>query len=165
MGLFDKFVKKEEGIEAEPGKIYAPIKGKYIAVQDIPDPVFSSGAVGKGCGIEPTEEKVYAPVTGTASMVADTKHGIGITTKEGAEFLIHVGIDTVDMQGKGFDVKIKQGDSVKAGQLLMTFSMDAIRAAGHPVCTAFLLTNPDEYEDFEIYTGKDYAAKEEAGRI
>lgn len=163
MGLFDRFMKKEEEPAAKKGIIYAPVTGTYIPLAEIPDEVFSQGFVGQGCGIVPAEGKVYAPADGEVTTVADTGHAVGIRTAEGGEFLIHVGIDTVDMGGKGFAPKVKQGGKVKMGQLLLEFDSSAIKAAGHPDITAFLLTNSDDYPDFQIRTGRAYTAKEEAG--
>lgn len=165
MGFFDRFTKKEEGPAAKKGMIYAPVTGAYIPLAEIPDEVFSQGFVGQGCGIIPAEGKVYAPADGEVTTVADTGHAVGIRTAEGGEFLIHVGIDTVDMGGKGFAPKVKQGSRVKMGQLLLEFDASAIKAAGPPDITAFLLTNSDAYPDFKIHTGKTYTAKEEAGTI
>lgn len=165
MGFFGRFAKKEDVPEAKKGIIYAPVTGTYIPLAEIPDEVFSQGFVGQGCGIVPAEGKVYAPVDGEVTTVADTGHAVGIRTAEGGEFLIHVGIDTVDMGGKGFLPKVRQGSKVKMGQLLLEFDMSAIKAAGHPDITVFLLTNSDEYPDFQIHTGKAYAAKEEAGNM
>ncbi|MDO4326231.1 MAG: PTS glucose transporter subunit IIA [bacterium] len=160
MGLFDKiFAKKETkgkktGTEnssaCEPLTVYAPLSGKAMPLGDIPDPVFSQGILGPGCGIEPSEGAVYAPFHGEISFVADTKHAVGISSPDGMELMIHVGLDTVDMGGKGFDVKVKQGQKVHKGELLLTFSFDDIRAAGHPSTTAVLLTNGSDYAEVKL---------------
>lgn len=157
MGLFDKLLHKKEtraneGIDtqAAPFTICAPFSGKVIPVHDIPDPVFSEGIVGLGCGIEPEEETVYAPFDGVISQIAETKHAIGITSTDGMELLIHVGIDTVDMNGKGFDTLVTEGQRVKAGQPLLTFSLSQIEAAGHPTTTAVLLTNHEDFSALNL---------------
>lgn len=165
MGIFDKFKKKDEVPAEEKGKIFAPIAGRYIPLADIPDEVFSQGILGQGCGVEPEEGKVYAPVSGEITTVADTKHAIGILCAEGGEFLIHVGIDTVDMNGDGFSPKVKKGDRVKMGQLLLEFDPEKIKAASHPTTTAFLLTNSDDYPNFSLRTGEIYPVKAEIGTI
>lgn len=166
MGLFDRFKKSEKmDIQVEPGALYAPVGGRYIPLKEIPDPVFSAGTLGDGCGIEPDEEKVYAPIDCKVSMIAETRHAIGLLGKNGEEFLIHVGMDTVDMNGKGFSLKTEQGSQVKAGQLLLEFDREEIKRAGHPVTTAFVLTNSSDYPEFHIDTGKEYHAGEKMGHI
>lgn len=152
MGLFDKlFEKKEKKAEpefnCEPLTVYAPLRGKAIPLAQIPDPVFSEGVLGPGCGIEPEDEAVYAPFHGEITSVAETKHAVGIVSRDGMELLIHVGIDTVAMNGKGFSVKVKEGQKVKKGDLLLTFSLADIKEAGHPSTTAVLVTNGDEYKE------------------
>ncbi len=159
MGILDRF-KKNSGLEVteKPGCIYAPVSGKYISLKEVNDGVFSEGVLGGGCGIIPEKGKLYAPVGGTISTVADTGHAIGITTGDNAEYLLHIGLDTVDMGGKGFDVKVKPGSAVKAGQLLVEFDMEAIKKAGHKTTTMFVLTNEDDFEKLEIHTGNRYDA-------
>lgn len=146
------------------GGIYAPITGQYIPLEKIPDEVFSQGILGQGCSIEPEEGLVVAPVNGTVTQVADTKHAVGISTEDGADFLIHVGMDTVDMKGDGFTVKVKAGDKVSCGQTLLIFDMKKIRAAGHPTTTAFVLTNSDDFSKLEIENGKRFEKTEKIGQ-
>ena len=153
MGLFDKlFGTKEEVIEVavEKNTLYLPIEGEVITLSEIGDGVFSDGVLGKGCGIKPKEEKVYAPVNGTVTTVADTKHAVGLLSEDGVEVLIHVGMDTVDMNGSGFEVLVKPDQKVKCGQLLLKFSADKIKAAGHPTTTAFVVTNSDDYSNVTV---------------
>ncbi len=166
MGFFDRF-RENKGIDiqAEKGKIYAPISGSYIPLEEIADPVFSSGTLGKGCGIDPAEGVVYAPIEGTISTVAETQHALGITGTSGEEYLIHVGMDTVDMAGRGFSVKVEAGEKVQAGQLILEFDMGEIEKARHPATTAFVLTNSDEYPSYAIDAGKTYRAGEEIGQV
>ncbi len=141
---------KELVIEhAEENAVYAPVSGNLIAMEKIPDPTFSAGILGKTIGIEPADGTVYAPFEGTAVQVSDTGHAIGLVNADGLELLIHVGVDTVDMGGQGFDVKIKQGDSVRAGQELLTFERKAIADAGHPDVVMVIVLNPDNYSDIE----------------
>ncbi|MCF0135843.1 MAG: PTS glucose transporter subunit IIA [Lachnospiraceae bacterium] len=158
MGLFD-FLKKSSvpasvPVEEVPGTILQPIEGKIIPLADIADGVFSEGVLGNGCGVIPAAEAVYAPISGTISTVADTKHAVGIEG-DGVEMLIHVGLETVSMNGKGFDVKVKEGDQVKAGQLLMTFSLNEMsKAEGVTSTSAILVTNSDDLPCCEqLFTG------------
>ncbi len=130
--------------------IKKPVEGKVIAREDIPDATFASGVLGDGVAIEPTAEVVYAPFDGTISTVAESKHAVGITGKDEMELLIHVGVDTVAMNGDGFTPLVKEGDTVKAGQKLLTFSKAKIAAAGHPDCVVVLLTNAEDFSDFAI---------------
>ena len=127
--------------------VAAPVKGQAIALADAPDEVFSSEAMGKGAAIEPAEGKVYAPCDGELTTFFPTGHAIGITSPAGVEVLIHVGVDTVDMDGKGFTPKKKQGDTVKKGDLLLEFSIDEIKAAGHPATTMVIITNTDDFAE------------------
>ena len=152
MGLFDKLLKKEQAIEVKTEKntLYLPIEGEVISLEEIGDGVFSAEVLGKGCGIKPTEETVYAPANGTVSSVAGTKHAIGIMTEDGIELLIHVGMDTVDMNGSGFEVLVKPDQKVKCGQPLLKFSMSKIKAAGHPTTTAFVVTNTDDLVEVTV---------------
>lgn len=134
--------------------IYCPITGNVIPREDIPDPIFAGGILGDGAGIEPEIGEVYAPFDGKISSVTDSKHAIGLEGPAGLEVLIHVGIDTVQMNGDGFEVFVKAGDTVKAGDKLMNFSIDKIKAAGYSTTTAFVIANTDAYSKIDIKTGK-----------
>lgn len=151
MGFLNKMFggKQEEAvpaIETEKNSIYAPVSGTAITLAEINDGVFSDGVLGQGCGIKPDSETVAAPFHGTVTQVADTKHAVGVLNDDGVEVLIHVGIDTVSMEGKGFTAHVKVGDKVKCGQKLLTFSRRAITEAGFPDTTAIIVTNTDDYE-------------------
>ena len=128
-------------------EIKSPMNGTVIPLSEVPDAVFSSEMLGKGFGVEPSEGKAYAPVDGEVTTVFDTKHAIGLMSKHGVELLIHIGMDTVKLNGKGFDVKVKTGDQVKAGDLLAEFDMDLIKGEGYPVTTAVVVTNTDDCEE------------------
>ncbi len=123
----------------------APLTGKVVKLGDVPDAVFSSGALGEGAAILPTEGKVTAPCDCEVSAMMDTKHAIGLTTSEGMELLIHVGLDTVELNGKFFEYHVKEGDKVKRGDLLMTFDPKGIENAGYKLHTPVLVTNADDY--------------------
>lgn len=145
--------KEEENVStAGSGEkiLYAPLKGNVIKREAIPDDTFASGVLGDGVGIEPEEPEVVAPFDGEISSVADTFHAIGITGPGGMEVLIHVGVDTVNMQGDGFELFVSEGDKVKAGQKLIGFDMEKIAAAGYCATTAVLLTNSDDYEGLQV---------------
>lgn len=138
---------KTEAAKKNKVSIAAPIKGNVVALADVKDEVFSSESMGKGIAIEPEEGKVYAPADGVISTFFPTGHAIGITTDLGAEILIHVGMDTVEMNGDGFEPQKSQGDKVKKGDLLLKFNIDKIKAARHPVTTPVIITNSDDYAD------------------
>lgn len=140
-------------ISCEKGKVYAPIKGNVIPSAKIPDDTFAAGVLGEGVGIEPVLGVVYAPFDGEISSTTDTKHAIGISSPDGMELLIHVGVNTVAMNGDGFELFCAEGDNVKAGQKLMTFDIDKIKAAGYSTTTAVLVTNSDDYAGLTINEG------------
>lgn len=142
----------EDGVSAEDGEraLFAPLKGNIIKREEIPDETFASGVLGDGVGIEPENGEVVAPFDGEISTVTDTCHAVGISGPEGMEVLIHVGIDTVNMKGEGFKLLVSEGEKVKAGQKLLAFDIEKIKAAGYSTVTAVLLTNSDDYPDFTI---------------
>lgn len=147
-------VEKMEGSNGET-VLYAPIPGNVVSREKIPDDTFASGVLGDGVGIEPEKGEVVAPCDGEISSLTDTRHAIGITGPGEMEVLIHVGVDTVKMNGDGFELYVNEGDRVKAGQKLMTFDIEKIKAAGFSTTSAVLLTNSDDYSSCEIVkTGK-----------
>ncbi|MBO6310957.1 MAG: PTS glucose transporter subunit IIA [Oribacterium sp.] len=137
-------------ITCEAGTILAPIDGNVIPQDKIPDETFASGVLGAGVGIEPEGEVVYAPFDGEVSSVAESKHAIGLSGPGDMEVLIHVGIDTVAMNGEGFEPLVEDGDKVKAGQPILRFSKAAIKAADHPDVVVVLLTNSDDYNEVSV---------------
>lgn len=146
----EKAVKVKEGqpvLNIGIKEIKSPISGKVIELEKVNDPVFSSGAMGKGVAIEPVDNKVYAPFNGTIEFIADTKHAIGLLSEDGVEVLIHVGMDTVKMEGRGFSVKTSVNSKVKAGDLLLEFDRNIIEKEGYSLITPVVITNADNYED------------------
>ena len=140
-------------IQTEANTVYAPFQGTVIPVEEIGDGVFSSGVLGQGVGMKPEEETVYAPFDGKIVQIAETKHAIGILSNDNVELLIHVGMDTVAMNGKGFDILVSEGDTVRCGQKLMTFSKKAIADAGYPDTTAIVVTNSADFSCIKPQTG------------
>ena len=146
---------EEVTVDGTAKKLYAPIQGTIVPRNEIPDDTFAAGVLGDGVGIDPEEGVVVAPFDGEISSVTDTKHAIGITGPADMEVLIHVGVDTVNMKGDGFELLVEEGQKVKAGQKLMTFDIAKIKAAGYSPVAAVLLTNSDDYPDFKVVkTGK-----------
>lgn len=142
----------------EAGAVYAPVSGNVVAMENIPDPTFSAGVLGWTLGVEPSEGVVYAPFDGKVEQAADTGHAVGLVSADGLEVLIHIGVDTVEMGGTGFDMKVKEGDEVKAGQTLMAFDRRAIADAGHPDVAVVIVLNADEYGKVEAVAEGTVAA-------
>lgn len=140
---------KEEKVE-NVCVIVAPIEGNAISLEEVGDGVFSEGMLGKGVAIEPTIGRAVSPVDGTVSTVFETKHAVGLTSDNGVEVLIHIGLDTVKLNGKHFSTHVKAGDKVKAGDLLVEFDIEKIKEAGYPIVTPIIITNTDSYEDVEV---------------
>ena len=140
-------------IRCQPGTVYAPVSGNAIPSEKIPDETFATGVLGRGVGIEPTEGIVVAPFDGEISSVTDTQHAVGISSPDGMEVLIHVGVDTVAMQGDGFQCFVKEGQKVQAGDKLIVFDRAKIAAAGHPDVVVVLVTNSDDYENLATKVG------------
>ena len=142
--------KKPENTEnkmLEKEVVYSPLKGTVKKLSEAEDEAFASGALGKGAAVVPTEGKVVAPADGTIVTLFPTNHAIAIETNSGAELLIHVGLDTVQLDGKYFYPKVKEGDTVKTGDLMLEFDIDEIKKAGYVLTTPVIVTNTDEYLD------------------
>ena len=133
--------------------IKAPLAGRLVALEDVPDEAFASGVLGKGIAIDPSEGCVVAPADCTVATLFPTGHAIGLITDKGVELLIHIGIDTVELEGNYFRAKVQQGDQVKAGQTLIEFDVDKIKAAGYRVVTPVLVTNYARYFDIVTVDG------------
>jgi len=132
-------------VSPSEGVIQTPIVGDVVALSNVNDPVFSSGAMGQGIAVKPSQDVVYAPADAEVTIVFPTGHAYGLKTANGAEILIHVGIDTVTMNGEGFEQKVAQGDKVKAGDVLGTFDSNKIAAAGLDDTTMVIVTNTADY--------------------
>ena len=142
--------KKDGNKILEKEILTSPLIGEVMALEEVPDEAFSSGVVGKGVAILPSEGKVIAPADGTVMTIFPTGHALGLITDKGTEILIHIGIDTVKLNGQYFQAKVKQGDTVKRGQVLVEFDLEKIKAAGYPVITPVLITNFQQYLDIIV---------------
>lgn len=136
--MFDFFKKKEP-------VLYAPIKGKCIALEEVPDQVFAQKMMGDGVAFIPHSNQVFAPCDATISMIASTKHAIGLVNQEGVEILIHIGLDTVNYQGKGFQLNVKKSQKVKKGDLLVTFDKEFFEKENVSLVTPMIITNHSNY--------------------
>ena len=144
--------------------IAAPLKGEVVALENVNDPVFSSGAMGKGAAIKPSGNQVVAPFDGEVQIAFPTGHAYGLKSDKGAEVLIHIGIDTVSLDGKGFDAKVQANQRVKKGDVLATFDSSVITEAGLDDTTMVIVTNTADFEDVSsvatgsVVEGADFIA-------
>jgi PTS system sucrose-specific IIC component len=125
--------------------VASPVKGKVVAMQDVPDDTFAAEVLGLGAAVIPSEGVVKAPANGRVDTFFDTNHAIGLTLDNGMELLIHVGVNTVELQGEGFKGHVATGDRVKRGQTLITFDKELIESKGYNTVTPVIITNPDDY--------------------
>ena len=145
---------KKEQIVVMNEIIKAPVKGTILPLEQASDEAFSSGVLGKGAIIEPDEGIVYAPFDGVIESLLPTNHAVGMRSDKGAEILIHVGVDTVQLNGKCFNSLVKQGDKVVTGQQLISFDIQGIKDAGYKTQTMVILVNSDNYKDIKITESK-----------
>jgi PTS system beta-glucosides-specific IIC component len=143
-------LREEKKPLVEKIEISSPMTGKVLDIEKVPDEVFSSGALGQGVAILPTDGKVVAPSDGTVFNLMDIKHAVALTTDSGCEILIHVGLDTVQLEGKPFEYHVTEGQKVKKGDLLLTADLKMITDAGYKIHTPVLVTNSDDYVSVKI---------------
>ncbi|WP_121610742.1 beta-glucoside-specific PTS transporter subunit IIABC [Mesobacillus foraminis] len=135
--------------------VESPFNGQVIPLSEVPDEVFNSGAMGQGVAIEPADNKLYAPFDGTVVMVAPTKHSIGLRSESGVELLVHIGLDTVTLDGKPFTLKVNDGDKIRKGETLIEFDKEFIHAQGLKTITPVIITNSHAYEEVIIEDRKE----------
>ncbi|NLQ13657.1 PTS glucose transporter subunit IIA [Olsenella sp. KGMB02461] len=136
---------------ANPNTITAPVTGAVINRIDVESDVFAQGLLGRGCGIRPQEDVIYAPANGTVTVqYAGSRHAFGMASDGGAQIVVHVGLGTVAMEGKGFTYLVHQGDSVKAGQPVLAFSREAITEAGYDPIVTIAIVNSDDFSRIEL---------------
>jgi PTS system glucose-specific IIA component len=145
--MFNKLFGKKEVKKEET--IVAPLTGKIVSIEEVPDPTFAQKMMGDGIAIEPTEGVVVSPVDGEIVQFFHTKHAIGIQSESGAEILIHVGLETVGMNGEGFEGHVNVGDKVKAGDKLLSFDLELIREKAASTVTPIVITNGDAVESLD----------------
>lgn len=143
----DANVDADADVQIKQEVFVAPVAGEVVALEDVDDEVFASGSVGKGVAVKPSEGTIVAPADGEVTMLFKTGHAVGITTASGAELLIHIGIDTVQLDGRGFEAQVKMGDSVKQGQPLVTFDRDVLASEGYDDTVIFLVSNSASFRD------------------
>ena len=153
--MFGFFKRKEK-----ENVIYSPCNGQIVPLTEVPDPVFSEKVLGDGFAVIPAEGKIYAPTDGEVTMVFDTLHAIGLTSSQGTELLIHIGLDTVTLAGEPFTAYITAGDKVKKGDLLMEVDLDKIKTAGLNCITPVLINNTDAYDKISLQKEGDISLDE-----
>ena len=122
--------------------VYSPCSGKVHILEDSTDPAFNDGSMGKGCYIVPESDYLYSPIDGTVLMVFPTKHALGLRSKDGTEMLIHIGIDTVELKGKYFEIEVNKGDKINAGDLIASVDFNAIKTLNYKTDLFVIVTNP-----------------------
>lgn len=149
---------ENDGFVPEANTVYAPVKGEVLALSEVADETFASGALGAGCAIRPTEGVIVAPFDGEISMIFDTKHAIGLTSTDGIELLIHIGINTVELNGAHFEVCVQEGENIRVGQPLVRFDQRAIADSGYDLTTPVIVTNADAASQVTLCTQRAAAA-------
>ncbi len=149
--MFEKLKSKLFGSEKI---VYSPVEGEAISIKDVSDPAFSEEIVGKGIAIKPSVGRVVAPADGIVTIVFETLHAVCITTDDGMEILIHVGLDTVKLNGKHYKGHVNVNDRVKCGDLLMEFDIEGIAAEGYDTTTPVVICNHDNFSEIQPLLGK-----------
>lgn len=158
--MLQLFKKKSDGIV-----IGAPVKGKAVPISEVNDPTFGEEILGKGVAIIPADGKIYAPADGRIELLFDTMHAVSMTTDDGVELLIHIGLETVTLKGEHFTAHKATGDTVKKGDLLITVGLEAVKAAGFDVITPMVVCNTGDYQAVEAVTGADVEPGESVLKI
>lgn len=143
--MFKKWFKKSTDEQV----IKAPLRGRVVALTEVPDPVFAEKMMGDGVAIQPEEGTLYSPVEGEVVQLFPTYHAIGLRTADGVELLLHIGLETVSMEGEGFSAHVKVGDKVKAGDPLIDFSLDLVQEKAKSTITPIVVTNMDKVDKLE----------------
>ncbi len=152
MKLFQNLFTKDNSIG-----IGAPAAGKLVSIKEVSDPTFSEEVLGNGAAIIPTDGKFYAPADGTISTIFPTGHAAAITSSEGVEILIHIGLDTVKLEGKHFTIHAEEGQEIKKGDLILEADLDQIKAEGYDIITPVIICNSDEYSEIQMMEPGDVA--------
>lgn len=156
--MFDFFKKKDKNTENKEIIIGSPVKGKAVAIGQVNDATFAEEMLGKGAAVIPADGKYYAPCDGTIEMLFDTLHAVSMTTPDGVELLIHIGLDTVALNGQHFTAHVSAGNKVKKGDLMITVDIEAVKAAGYDVITPLVICNTPDYSAVEPVVGADVNA-------
>ena len=158
--MFDFMKKKSKDM-----MIVSPMKGRAVPISQVSDPTFGQEILGKGAAIQPSEGKVYAPADGEITLLFDTLHAVSLTTELGAEILVHIGLDTVKLQGEHYQAHVATGDKVKKGDLLITVDLEAVKAAGYEIITPVVICNTADFALVEAITGSEVNPGDDLIRI
>jgi sugar PTS system EIIA component len=150
-----KFLKGKKNTQ-----LIAPLSGKIISIEEVPDEVFAEKMVGDGVAIDPTSELVLAPCDGTIGKIFNTNHAFSMESTDGIELFVHYGVDTVDLEGKGFDRFVEQGAEVKAGDKILSADLEYLKANAKSVITSVVISNMDDLKTFEIGSETEAVAGE-----
>lgn len=161
MALFD-FLKKGNNKDIE---LYNPVDGEVIPIEDVADPVFSQKMMGDGFGVQPTNGQIYSPINGKVTSVFPTKHALGLEADNGVEVLVHIGIDTVELQGEPFEIHVSEGDKVTPDTLLAAVDFDAVKEAGKGTTVIIVFTNMDAVEDYTLSNSGTLSHGETIGKV
>lgn len=156
MGIWKAIFGKSEGI-----RICSPCAGCLKALQEVKDPTFSTGILGQGIAIVPSEGKFYAPADGIVATLFPTGHAAALKTAEGADILLHIGLDTVKLNGQYFTIHVEEGQQVKKGDLLLEADLEAVKAAGYDTTTPIVISNADTFDDIRISDAEKVSTGEE----
>jgi len=156
MGLFKKLLGKDDATS----KIFSPLVGTVVSLSDVNDPVFAEEMMGKGAAVIPTVGQVFAPCDGEVVTVFRTLHAVTIKADSGAEMIIHVGLETVSLDGQYFEAHVADGEKIKKGDLLLTFDLDQIKAAGFDIVTPIVITNSADYDQVDKTKKKEVSNKD-----
>lgn len=159
MGFFDKLFGGKKEAVAKEVKIYAPLSGEIVNIEDVPDVVFSEKIVGDGIAIRPTGDTIVAPVNGTIGKIFETNHAFSIESEEGVELFVHFGIDTVELKGEGFTRLAEEGQTVKMGDPVIKFDLDLLEAKAKSVLTPVVISNMDEITNLQKSSGEVVAGE------
>ncbi|MEY8354270.1 PTS glucose transporter subunit IIA [Lachnospiraceae bacterium 54-53] len=152
--------KKKPMITPEKNCVYAPVSGEAKPLSKVSDQMFSKELMGKGIAIEPDSDTIYAPVSGRVTAAPGSRHAVAVTSSDGVEILVHVGINTVDLNGEYFKGYVSKGEEVQAGQKLIEFDRKRIIAAGYDVITPVIVANTDDYEEVLTVSGRHVSEME-----
>lgn len=150
MGIFDLFKKKETSDPDSTTTVKAAVSGRIVPMAEIEDEAFQQGAMGFCCGIVPTDGHITAPMSGSIMQVADTYHALGVSCDNGVQVIIHVGMDTAELRGKGFRCHVREGEPVQAGQPLLTVDLDQLRSDGYSDTVVMAILNTDEFSSITL---------------
>ncbi|VTU07097.1 PTS system glucose-specific transporter [Actinobacillus indolicus] len=154
MGFFDKLFGGKKDVAAKEVKIYAPLSGEIVNIEDVPDVVFSEKIVGDGVAIRPTGDTIVSPVNGTIGKIFETNHAFSIESDEGIELFVHFGIDTVELKGEGFTRLAEEGQKVKVGEPVIKFDLELLEAKAKSVLTPVVISNMDEITNLQKLSGE-----------